>query len=184
MRASVSAERNLLHWQRLSLDSLPLPDPGVSRSRNGWRTSQEVCSATNKPSRPFSHLRTAPDRLNAEHPVAISIPTSGLIWRTLNPSRRFSFCDTWWTSPSLCPGLCWYTQAFAGQPQSSFAILSVCCFRPPLLGSSYPPCDSNTPRSARVPHRSGSLRQSWASAARAKPEPSANLGSVRANRHR
>src|SRR5258707_3910137 len=44
-----------------------------------------------------------------------------------------------------------------------YDLLSVCCFRPPLLGSSYPPCDSNTPRSARVPHRSGSLRQSRAS---------------------
>jgi hypothetical protein len=65
-----------------------------------------------------------------------------------------------------------------------YDLLSVCCFRSPLLGSSYPPCDSNTPRSARVPHRSGSLRQSRASAARAKPEPSANLGSARANRQR
>src|SRR5260221_8148856 len=42
-----------------------------------------------------------------------------------------------------------------------YDLLSVCCFRPPLLGSSYPPCDSNTPRSARVPHRSGPLRQSF-----------------------
>ena len=65
-----------------------------------------------------------------------------------------------------------------------FTLLSVCCFRPPLLGSSYSPCDSNTPRSPRVPHRSGSLRQSQASAARAKPEPSADLGSARANRLR
>lgn len=65
-----------------------------------------------------------------------------------------------------------------------YDLLSVCCFRRPLLGSSYPPCDSNTPRSARVPHRSGPLRQSQASAARAKPEPNADLGSARANRHR
>jgi hypothetical protein len=65
-----------------------------------------------------------------------------------------------------------------------YDLLSVCCFRAPSLGSSYPPCDSNTPRSARVPHRSGPLRQSWASAAPARPEPSADLGSARANRHR
>jgi hypothetical protein len=65
-----------------------------------------------------------------------------------------------------------------------YDLLSVCCFRAPSLGSSYPPCDSNTPRSARVPHRSGPLRQSRASAARAKLEPSADLGSARANRHR
>jgi hypothetical protein len=59
-----------------------------------------------------------------------------------------------------------------------YDLLSFCCFRPPLLGSSYPPCNSNTPRSARVSHRSGPLRQSWASAARAKPEPSADLISI------
>src|SRR5258705_13865970 len=56
-------------------------------------------------------------------------------------------------------------------------LLSVRCVHPPLLGSSYPPCVLNTPRSARVPHRSGPLRQSWASAGRAKPEPSVDLGS-------
>lgn len=61
-----------------------------------------------------------------------------------------------------------------------YDLLSVCCCHPPLVGSSYPPCDSNAPRSGRVPHRSGPPRQSWASAARAKPGPSVDLGSVRA----
>ena len=61
------------------------------------------------------------------------------------------------------------------------AHLSVYCFLAPLPGSSYPPCASDTPICARVPHRSGLLRQSWAFAAQAKPELSADLGSARAN---
>jgi hypothetical protein len=90
------------------------------------------------------------------------------------PSRR-TWVQVWF---SVHTGTCGSTVI------EFYDLLSVCCFRPPSLGSSYPPCDSNTPRSARVPHRSGSLRQSRASAAPAKPEPSADLGSARANRHR
>jgi len=66
----------------------------------------------------------------------------------------------------------------------SMSISSVCCFHALLLGSSYLPCASNTPRSARVPHRSGPVRQSPASAPQAKPELSADRGSARANRYR
>jgi len=52
---------------------------------------------------------------------------------------------------------------------SSLRLLSVCCSAPPLLGSSYPPYDSNTPK---IIPSSSSLRfssASRASAARANP---------------
>src|SRR5690348_8595625 len=52
-----------------------------------------------------------------------------------------------------------------------------------LLGSSCRPCALSTLLSTRVPHRSDRLLQSWASAARAKPELSANRGLARAGRH-
>jgi hypothetical protein len=60
---------------------------------------------------------------------------------------------------------------------------SVYCFLAPV-GSFYPACASDTPISARVPHRSGLFQQSWASAAQAKPELSADLGPARVNPYR
>jgi hypothetical protein len=61
---------------------------------------------------------------------------------------------------------------------------NVCWCPPRLPGSSCAPYVSSMPGLARVPHRSGPVRKSWASAARAKPEPSVGLGSARAARNR
>jgi hypothetical protein len=57
---------------------------------------------------------------------------------------------------------------------------NVCWCPPRLPGSSCAPYVSSMPGLALVPHRSGPLRKSSASAARAKPEPSVGLGSARA----
>jgi hypothetical protein len=90
-----------------------------------------------------------------------------LVWSQYMPAKEITF-DEMRGAPRL----------------EGFTTHQRCCFRSPFIGSSYPPCDSNTPKQARVPHRSGPLRQSPASAARAKPEPSADHGSARAKRHR
>jgi hypothetical protein len=149
---------------RSARQGLDQPFPKDRRPPSGWARNgergigpQDMWSLVHR-DKPRRMTQTCSPRPLPAHPLTVALH------KTLTVPRR-----------QVAP---------AGQLVIEFYdLLSVCCFRPPLLGSSYSPCDSNTPRPPRVPHRSGSLRQSRASAARAKPEPSADLGSARANRH-